>query len=141
VHFHDLAEFFSRCHSLLGPAGRMVNKELHFTHPTYARLTRATYLIQEIYGHTGNYRTLSEELNLLYGAGFEAEHVHGISHWHYGMTMKHWLSSMHQHRDELSRLVGRDFYLKFRKYLKVAAMWVTSRTCSTDIVVAQKLPA
>jgi cyclopropane-fatty-acyl-phospholipid synthase len=141
VHFHDLDEFFKRCHDLLQPAGRMVNKELHFTHTSYARLTRATYLIQEIYGFTGNYRTLSEELRLLYDAGFEAAHVESIPHRNYALTMKHWLANMHAHRDELIELVGREFYLKFRKYLKVADMWVTSRTCSTDVIVAHKLPA
>lgn len=141
VHFHDLTGFFSRCHALLGPAGRMVNKELHFTHPSYARLTRATYLIQEIYGYTGNYRTLADELGRLHEAGFEAAHIESIPHRHYAVTMKHWLSSMHAHRDELIGLVGQSFYLKFRKYLKVAEMWVTSRTCTTDVIVAHKLPA
>lgn len=140
VHFHDLTEFFRRCHALLGPQGRLVNKELHFTHPSYARLTRATYLIQEIYGHTGNYRTLADELSRLNEAGFEAVHVESIPHRHYAMTMKHWLGNMHEHREELAGLVGREFYVKFRKYLKVASIWVTSRTCSTDVVVAHKLP-
>src|SRR5262245_56360593 len=140
VHFHDLTEFFARCHALLRPTGRMVNKELHFTHPSYARLTRATYLIQQIYGYTGNYRTLAEELGRLHDAGFEASHIDSIPHRHYAMTMKHWLTNMHEHRAELVGLVGRPFYLQFRRYLKVAALWVTSRASSTDVVVAHKLP-
>ncbi|HEU5323398.1 MAG TPA: class I SAM-dependent methyltransferase [Methylomirabilota bacterium] len=141
VHFHDLSEFFARCHALLRPAGRLVNKELHFTHPSYARLTRSTYLIQQIYGYTGNYRTLADELGRLHDAGFETAHVESLPHRHYGMTMKHWLANLHAHREELVHLVGPAFYLRFRKYLKVARMWVTSRTCSTDVVVAHKLPA
>ncbi len=141
VHFHNLDEFFAKCHSLLIPDGRMVNKELHFTHPDYARLTRATYLIQEIYGFTGNYRTLAEELGLVYKAGFEVRHIHGIPQVNYGKTFKYWLSNMHENRQELIDLVGHDFYIKFRKYLKVAEIWVTSRTITIDMVVSQKLPA
>ncbi|MEP7198660.1 MAG: class I SAM-dependent methyltransferase, partial [Chloroflexota bacterium] len=139
VHFHNLDEFFAKCHALLKPHGRMVNKELHFTHPSHARLTRATALISEIYGYTGNYRTLAEELTLVNQAGFETHLVHHIPRRHYRKTIKRWQSNMHEHHDELIALVGADYYTRFRKYLKVAGHLVGSDAATVDIVVAQKV--
>lgn len=139
VHFHDLGEFFAKCHSLLHPGGRMVNKEVHFTHTQHAKITRSTVAINAIYGYTGNYRTLAEELTLVNQAGFETHLVHHIPRWHYQKTIQRWQSNMHEHRDQLISLVGAGYYAEFRKYLKLAGYLVVSDVVTLDIVVAQKL--
>src|SRR5207249_3423029 len=78
VHFNDLGRFVKKCYGWLHEGGRMVHKELHLTHPRWARMDRATAFVNEIFGVTGNYRTLAEELALANAAGFEVIEVYQI---------------------------------------------------------------
>lgn len=139
VHFSDLGSFFRKAHALLRPGGMMVNKELHFTHSRYSRLTRSLVAINEIYGLTANYRTLAQELALLDEADFEVQGVHPIARSHYGKTADRWLENMHTHRDELRELVGPEYYHEFRRYLKLARHAVVSHRGTLDVVVARRL--
>jgi cyclopropane-fatty-acyl-phospholipid synthase len=139
VHFNDLAGFFMKAHSLLRNGGRMVNKELHFTHHEYSRMTRAMVLVNEIYGNTGNYRTLAEELTLLGQAGFEVQGVHQLARSHYTKTIDCWLSNMNRHREELLALVETECYARFHKYFKLARMMVGAHTMTLNVVVAHKV--
>lgn len=136
VHFHDLGGFFQRCHQLLVPGGVMVNKELHLKHPRFARLERGGEFVSEIYGDTGNYRTLAEELALANQAGFDVERVHHIERAHYEATLDRWLHNMHGARDRLIELVGAEHYRAFRTYLKLARR--IQRNVSLDVVVCRK---
>jgi cyclopropane-fatty-acyl-phospholipid synthase len=137
VHFNDLAGFFQRCHDLLAPGGVMINKELHLKHPRHARLERGGEFISEIYGDTGNYRTLAEELGLANSAGFEVERVHHIPRHHYETTIDHWQATMHRHRDRLHDLVGEGHYHDFRTYLRLARR--IQRNVSLDVVVCRRV--
>jgi cyclopropane-fatty-acyl-phospholipid synthase len=141
VHFHNLAEFFAKAHSMLRPGGRMVNKELHFSHSRHCRITRSTLPINELFGFTGNYRTLAAELDLLDQAHFEVGGIHHLPAEHYQKTLDRWLSNMHQHRAELSALVSVEYYLRVRKYLKLARMMISSHQFTNDVVVARRLDA
>ena len=137
VHFNDLGGFFRRCHDLLGRGGVMINKELHLKHPRYALLERGGEFVSEIYGDTGNYRTLAEELTLANQAGFDVERVHHIPRHHYETTIDHWLANMHQHRQWLRRLVGAAHYSNFRTYLRLARR--IQRNVSLDVVVSRRV--
>lgn len=110
VHFHDLGGFFPKVHGLLRSGGRMLNKELHFTHQLYGRMTRVMSFANEIYGSTGNYRTLAEELRLTNGAGFEVQTVRQLPRRHYQKTLEQWLANMREHRRELEAMTGADSY-------------------------------
>ena len=138
VHFNDLSGFFSKAFDLLHPGGLMVNKELHFTHPRYSEMTRGLSLINEIYGSTGNYRPLAEELALSNAAGFEVQTVHQIPLEHYRKTMARWGENMMQHRAELENMVGRDYFQQFRKYLKICHHIFGEKTMTLDIIVSRK---
>lgn len=133
VHFNDLRGFFERCRNVFAPGGVMVNKELHLKHTRHAYLERGGQQISEIYGDTGNYRTLAEELALAGSAGFDIERVHHIAPSHYHATIDHWLGNMHAGRDRLIDLVGADDYRFFRRYLKLARRIQRNVTC--DVVV------
>ena len=136
VHFNDLAGFFRRCFEVLKPGGVMVNKELHLKHPRFARLERGGELISEIYGDTGNYRTLGDELQLANDAGFDVSRVHHIETRHYEATLDRWMHNMHTNRDRLVALVGADHYRAFRTYLKLARR--VQRNMTLDIAVCRK---
>jgi len=135
VHFFDLGGFFNKAHALLKPGGLMVNKELHHKHPKHAVLERGGEFISEIYGDTGNYRTLADELQLGYDAGFEMT-VHHIPARHYETTLDHWQSNMYEHRERIKELLGAEGYKNWRIYLKLARR--IQKNMTLDYVVGRK---
>lgn len=139
VHVNDLGGFFAKAHQLLRPGGRMVNKELHFTNRQHAVMGRGDVFVHEIYGLTGNYRTLAEELTLLDQHGFELRQVRHLPREHYLRTIDRWQSNMYEHRERLEALVGRDYYRQFRTYLKLAYRIACSNKMTLDIVAASTL--
>lgn len=141
VHITDLAGFFAKARSLLKPHGRMLNKELHLANPVYKDITeRGASLISQIFGDTGNYRTLSEELELTCQAGFNICHVETIPQRHYEATIRAWLSNFESNRAVLSSLVGREFSSRFHRYLKLARAFACSPAITADVVVAAPRP-
>ena len=138
VHFYHLGQFFSKVSSLLRDGGRLVNKELHLTHPRYGQMTRAMSFINEIFGSTGNYRTLSEELALANAAGFEVQAIRQMPLLHYQRTVRGWLANLREHRPRLEELVGANTYRRFRTYLKLCDRIHGGRTMTVDIVAYDK---
>ena len=135
VHFNDLGGFFHKCHEWLTPGGRMVNKELHLKHPRHAILERGGEFVSKVYGDTGNYRTLAEELALGYDAGFEMT-VHHLPREHYEATIDHWLSNMFANQARIKEVSNDEEYRNFRVYLKLARR--IQRNMTLDYVVGQK---
>jgi cyclopropane-fatty-acyl-phospholipid synthase len=138
VHFNDLGGFFEKVRDLLAPGGRMLNKELHYVHRRYAEMTRAMSFINEIYGSTGNYRTLADELVLVGEAGFDIELVEQLPLEHYQRTVDHWLANLKANRERLEDLVGRATYRRFLTYLRLAHHIIPTSRMTLDIVVARK---
>ena len=139
VHFSDIAGFFAKAHGLLKPGGCLLNKELHYTNSRYRALSRADVFVNEMYGLTGNYRTLGEELVLLDQAGFAQRSIRQLAMENYRQTADHWLGNMRAHRDELRALVGEDYYRRFRTYLKIVRKMTGLGTMTMDIVASFKL--
>lgn len=138
VHFHDLAGFFRRAHALLRDRGWMLNKELHFVNTRYAKMTRAMAFVNDIYGATGNYRVLAEELRFANEAGFDVQVIEQIDRTHYQRTLDHWLANMHARRADLVALVGPEHYRRFRTYLKVVRGVLGGDTMTLDVVGSRK---
>jgi cyclopropane-fatty-acyl-phospholipid synthase len=139
THFNDLGAFFAKVHALLRPGGVMVNKELHYTSSRYAQFSRADTFVSEVFGATGNYRTLGEELVLLDQHGFAVQRVEQIPMEHYQRTADRWLTNMHQHRAALQAAVGLAHYRRFRTYLKIVRKMTNLPTMSLDVVAAARL--
>src|SRR5271166_1220310 len=111
VHIRELEGLFRKLGGLLARGGSMIHKELHLTHPDHAhRMTRGSSLINEVFGATGNYRTLAEEIDLLARAGLECRGVHSIPPHHYRTTIDRWIGNMKANRTNLINLEGHDFY-------------------------------
>jgi cyclopropane-fatty-acyl-phospholipid synthase len=139
VHFHDLGEFFAKCHSLLRDGGRMVHKELHFTHKMYSRMTRAMDFVNQLFAATGNYRTLAEELALVNDAGFEVQQAYPIPLSHYSQTQARWMANMKTHRRALEAVVGAETYHRYRTYMNMIYLIHKGTTMSLDVVVSRKI--
>jgi cyclopropane-fatty-acyl-phospholipid synthase len=135
VHFHDLLSFFQKVRSLLIPNGCMVNKELHFQTSQAWRVTRGTDLVNRIYGETGNYRSLHEELALLDQAGFALEGIQQLNRYNYYKTIDCWQANMLSNRERLEELVGHEYFNRFRAYLKLARMNIARM--SIDVVTGR----
>ena len=138
VHFNDLLGYFEKVKALLKPGGRMLNKELHFVNSRFMQLTRAMIFLNEIFGQTGNYRMLHDELALLDQAGFILERIHQLAVSDYAKTANGWLANMQRHRTELEALVGPEHFRRFRTYLRIVRqMHGSSRPpMALEVVVA-----
>lgn len=138
VHFSDIADYFASAFALLKPGGVMLNKELHFTAERHKALSRAVIFVNKIYGETGNYRTLHEELRALDIAGFDLEAIQTIPLAHYRATLDSWLDNMQADRELLEELVGADYFRRYRTYLRLARRTVSGETMALDAVLARK---
>lgn len=147
VHFHRLEDFFRKAWSLLRDDGVMVNKELHFGHPAYGstELPGARFM-NGLYGGTGNYRALADELAMVHRAGFAVEEVLQLDVTrHYAATAAAWRANLRRHRVELEALVGREVYRDYLVYVSlVQSMFspeVPHRQLDLHLVKSRKLPA
>jgi cyclopropane-fatty-acyl-phospholipid synthase len=139
VHFNALGEFFEKVHSLLHDGGWMLNKELHNVHPDYGKINRTTAHINEIYGQTGNYRSLGEELTLANNAGFEVQSIVQFPREQYLKTTGSWIANMDQHKSALVELVGADYYKQFLVYLKIVYRIFTGEKLTIDTILTRKM--
>jgi cyclopropane-fatty-acyl-phospholipid synthase len=138
VHFNDLGGYFAKAYSLLRPGGLMLNKEVHYAHRRYAELTRAMVFVNEIYGFTGNYRTLADELTLVGEAGFDVRRVESLSTAHYVRTVDQWSANLKNNRARLEGIVGREMFRRFQVYLALGHHSLKGSRVTLDVVVAQK---
>jgi cyclopropane-fatty-acyl-phospholipid synthase len=139
VHFFDLLDFFKKAYALLKPGGLMVNKEIHYSRKDYlTALSRGEAFINKIYGLTGNYRTLWEELQMVDEAGFELEWHHQIDIDNYRKTMDSWLANMHEGREHMIAVSSEEIYKNFRIYCKLARAGFNTSVPKMDIVVSRK---
>lgn len=140
VHFHDLGGFFAKARSLLHAGGIMLNKELHFTSRRYSTIaTRASAFVHEIFGLTGNYRTIAEELALLDENSFELKQIYQMPMVNYLRTVAAWIGNMRTHRVELERLVGPEHYQRFRTYFHLLYRIFSGHTMTLDAIAARKI--
>jgi cyclopropane-fatty-acyl-phospholipid synthase len=138
VHFHDLGDFFAKVYSLLRPGGAMLNKELHLVHARHSEMTRAMSFINEVFGSTGNYRTLAEELTLVGEAGFDVEAIRQMPLREYQRTVDSWLANMKGQRARLQELVGRPTFRRFQTYLQLCHYIHGGTRMTLDLVVCRK---
>jgi cyclopropane-fatty-acyl-phospholipid synthase len=138
VHFNDLGGFFTKAYDLLRDGGCMLNKELHFVHARYSEMTRAMSFINEIYGSTGNYRTLAEELTLVGEAGFDLEAVRQMPLREYRKTIDSWLANIKANRARLEEMVGRETFRRYQTYLQLCHHIHGGTRMTLDLVVSRK---
>jgi cyclopropane-fatty-acyl-phospholipid synthase len=138
VHFFDLGDFFKKVYGLLRPGGRMVNKELHLVNARHSEMTRAMSFINEIFGSTGNYRTLAEELTLANEADFDVEAVRQMPLLEYQKTIDSWIANIKASRARLEELVGRETFRRFLTYLTLCHHIHGGTRMTLEIVVCRK---
>ena len=125
VHVHRLETLFEKVASVLVPGGLMVNKELHFGHPRFGHaLSRASLFINALFGGTGNYRSLGDELQMANAAGFAVEELRQIPAIEYVHTLASWRANLFGARAELLDLIGLDAFTNYTKYLMLLELMV-----------------
>lgn len=139
VHFVHLDKFFERCWQWLKMGGRMVHKDLHYTHRRHSIMGRTGEHAHAVFGFTGSYRILGEELEFLNDAGFDLVHHHQIPIEQYARTIKYWLHNMFENREAMKALVGQQVYEDFRKYLKVYSWTFPTGAFTLDVVTSKKI--
>jgi cyclopropane-fatty-acyl-phospholipid synthase len=138
VHFFDLGDFFKKVFDMLRDGGRMLNKELHLVNARHSEMTRAMSFINEIFGSTGNYRTLAEELTMANEAGFDVAAIRQLPLTEYQKTVDSWLANMKAARARLEELVGRETYRRFQTYLQLCHHIHGGTRMTLDLVLCRK---
>ena len=142
VHIGDLTGFFKKMNALLAGGGIMAHKELHLTHPDYSNnITRGSSFINSIFGETGNYRSIAEELQSLAQAEFEVRGICTIDNWQYKKTIDCWIANTRLNKEAMIAAEGSQFYVDVMKYLKISRAFVMSRAISIDVISSQKRQA
>lgn len=108
VNLADAQGFFEKCKRLLKPNGKLVIKELHFTHSTHApKKNKPRCLANAIYGFAGKYRTLHEELQLIDNAGLQLQNIDQIPIQNYWITIHdQWLRALEENKGFLCHLTS-----------------------------------
>ncbi len=139
VHFHDLLDFFKKAHAMLRSGGMMVNKEVHFNRKAdLQNLTRGDAFVNQIYGFTGNYHTLYEELEMLDQANFYMYHHFQLSRDDYPKTLSRWIDNMFMNQEQMIAVTDQKTWQDFRKYLRLARMMFFQPGSSVDIIAAKR---
>lgn len=139
VHFHRLDKFFEKCYAILKEGGVMVNKELHFTHSRHKHASdRLSHHMNKIHGYTGNYLTLSDELQLLDGAGFNLSKLIDIPIEDYYKTISCWIVNLEENQRFLTSLTSAQHVRDFRIYLRGMLRIFRNNVFGCQIVSATK---
>jgi cyclopropane-fatty-acyl-phospholipid synthase len=139
VHFFNLSGFFAHCWKLLKMDGRMVHKELHFTHKRHTKFGRTGEHAHAVFAFSGSYRLLAEELQMLNDTGFEIVQVTQIPITQYMRTMDFWLHNLFENREAIKSLVGEQVYSDFRKYIKIYRWAFTTNSLTLDVLTSKKV--
>lgn len=139
VHFNNLGQFFGHVWTLLKMGGLYLNKEMHYSHERYTTMNRAMEHINGVFGFTGNYRLLHNELTMLHDNGFELDKIRQISIGHYGRTIDGWVSRFFENQKRLEELSGPDFAKAFRKYMKLCRIGFNTNTLAMHLLVGKKI--
>ena len=140
VHFQDLQGFFKRCHAWLKPGGRVVNKELHLTEKRFADWSDPLGVhVNKVYGFTGNYRLLEDEVACAKSAGFEFVDRLDIDMKHYTHTVqKYWLHNLKLNRERLIKLTSEKHFNDFHKYLRCTLVSFRKNVFNQHILAFKK---
>jgi len=139
AHIPSLPEFYRHSWELLKMGGRLVNKELHYTHSRHSIFGRTGEAVHAVFNFSGHYVLLADEMKALDDAGFEIVALHHLPMSNYHRTLDFWLNNMHTYQDELKAVSDEAFYKACRKYLKIVRRLFTTNAMMMDIVVSQKI--
>jgi cyclopropane-fatty-acyl-phospholipid synthase len=120
VHVNDFHGFFKKCHALLKEDGILVNKELHLSSPQFKDWTGPIGRhVNGVFGNTGNYRLIEEEIEIGLSNGFTLDAMRTIDISHYVETVgKHWIPNYYANKEKLISLTSSDHVKQFYKYLR-----------------------
>ncbi|BCE01299.1 SAM-dependent methyltransferase [Marinicellulosiphila megalodicopiae] len=120
VHFSDLQGFFNKAKTILNPEGILVNKELHFKHSIHKHsMDNLSAHINRMYGYSGNYRTLLDELSMIDHAGFQLEKIIDIPIEDYRYAIEnHWIKNINRNKKHLEELTSKRHVYDIKLYLK-----------------------
>lgn len=140
VHFNDLSGFFRKCNTVLRQGGVMAHKELHLSHSKYAEISPMGHEIIRVFGYTGNYVPLYKELMWLEDNGFQIKNVIEIPMSHYYRTLDTWMSNLFNARERMIELTGKEWYMKYRLYLKgVRHIFTVTEEYQLHIIASRKM--
>ena len=120
VGLKNLPTYFSTIHRVLKVDGIFLNHGITSDQPGW-KPTSGTKLINRNVFPDGQLDTISNIQSAMENNGFEIFDVEGLRP-HYGMTLRHWVSRLEQHRNEAIALIGERTYRVWLLYMTASAL-------------------
>lgn len=119
-HVRDLQAFYKKCRALLKPGGRLVNKELYLNaRKNQDWSDRLSTHVNQVFGFTGNYRLMDEDVFHAEKSGFCVEHILDIPIAGYAKLVKeYWIPNLSRNREYLIGLTSKEHVDDIYKYLR-----------------------
>ena len=114
-----LAEYFSRLHHLLAPAGRLLNHGIVRPPSQRARFDRRGFIDRYVFPD-GELHEVGRVVSAVQGAGFEVRHVENLRE-HYALTLRHWVRNLEANWDAAVAEVGVARARVWRLYMAASA--------------------
>ncbi len=123
-----LGEYFERCHSLLGPQGRLLNHAI--SRPAHRPARSELSLPKRFLRHDfidrfvfpdGELHEIGQVISAMQKAGFEARHMESLRE-HYARTLRAWVANLERQWDEAVAIVGIGRVRVWHLYMAAAAV-------------------
>ena len=117
-----LAEYFTRLHNLLRPAGRLLNHGISRPLPTGKRTAFASgSFIDRYVFPDGELHEVGSVVSSLHGTDFEVRHLESLRE-HYALTLRQWVANLEASWDEAVAEVGAPRARIWRLYMAASAL-------------------
>ena len=124
----QLAEYFTRCHSLVAPRGRFVNhgisRPAHMRAATHGRFAwrglRRDFTERYVFPD-GELHEIGAVVSAIQAAGFEVRHVESLRE-HYALTLRQWVRNLEDGWGDAVRDAGEGRARVWRLYMAAAAL-------------------
>jgi cyclopropane-fatty-acyl-phospholipid synthase len=128
VGLSQLAEYFSRCYSLLRPEGRLVNHAISrpghmptMHHSRFSRRGLSRDFTERYVFPDGELHEIGDVVSAVQEAGFEARHMESLRE-HYALTLREWVKNLEGGWDDAVAEAGAGRARVWRLYMAAAAV-------------------
>ncbi len=135
-----LAEYFTRLHRLLRPAGRLLNHGISRPEPTRRTAFASSSFIDRYVFPDGELHEVGSVVSSLHGTDFEVRHLESLRE-HYALTLRQWVANLEASWDEAVAEVGAPRARIWRLYMAASALNFESNRNQIHQVLATRTEA
>jgi cyclopropane-fatty-acyl-phospholipid synthase len=136
VGLSQLNSYFAKLHSLLRPAGRLLNHGIARSDTGTGPVDRRGFMHRYVFPD-GELHEIGSVVSAIQTAGFEARHVEGLRE-HYALTLRRWVANLEAHWDEAVAETSDGRARVWRLYMAASALGFEDGTLQIHQVLATR---